>query len=221
MYASKCPRESILCNPVRCCWTKQGPMMLKNGLNNLQKDKSPHPHLFPQSISRVCVFTRWGNNKHLLRQLPRRDCWSSSHLFTHLISLKVDCVHHVTNPYNTRGDNIQLLLHHLSRSDYWSNRHFFTQLILLKADCRDRFNNLYYRRWGNKKFSLRQLPRSGCLSSSYLLPISILFKVYCVHRINNLYNTRWGNKMFSLRQLPRSGWSFGRAGLGAKATYPA
>ena len=23
------------------------------------------------------------------------------------------------------------------------------------------------------------------------------------------------------RQLPRSGWSFGRAGLGAKATYPA
>ena len=29
----------------------------------------------------------------------------------------------------------------------------------------------------------------------------------------------WGERN-SLCQLPRSGWSFGRAGLGAKATYP-
>ena len=27
-------------------------------------------------------------------------------------------------------------------------------------------------------------------------------------------------QLVALRQLPRSGWSFGRAGLGAKATYP-
>ena len=28
-------------------------------------------------------------------------------------------------------------------------------------------------------------------------------------------------KLMALSYLPRSGWSFGRAGLGAKATYPA
>jgi len=32
---------------------------------------------------------------------------------------------------------------------------------------------------------------------------------------------RWGNNKHLLQQLPRSGWSVGRAGLGAKATYPA
>ena len=29
------------------------------------------------------------------------------------------------------------------------------------------------------------------------------------------------NETLALHHLPRSGWSFGRAGLGAKATYPA
>ena len=29
------------------------------------------------------------------------------------------------------------------------------------------------------------------------------------------------NETQTIRHLPRSGWSFGRAGLGAKATYPA
>ena len=33
--------------------------------------------------------------------------------------------------------------------------------------------------------------------------------------------TRIEGKRNSLCQLPRSGWSFGRAGLGATATYPA
>ena len=33
---------------------------------------------------------------------------------------------------------------------------------------------------------------------------------YAIQRYNNVL----------LYQLPRSGWSFGRAGMGAKATYP-
>ena len=44
---------------------------------------------------------------------------------------------------------------------------------------------------------------------------------YCKHRINNLIQYALGNNKHLLCQLPRSGWSVGRAGLGAKATYPA
>ena len=69
--------------------------------------------------------------------------------------------------------------------------------------------------------ALCKLPRSDCLSSSYFFTHPISFKVYCRHHINNLYNTREGNNKYLLHQLPRSGWSFGRAGLGVKATYPA
>jgi len=68
--------------------------------------------------------------------------------------------------------------------------------------------------------ALFKLPRSGCWSTSHFFTHLILLKADCLHRINNLYNTRWGNIKLLLRQLPRSGWSFGRAGLGAKATYP-
>ena len=69
--------------------------------------------------------------------------------------------------------------------------------------------------------ALFKLPRSGCWSTSHFFTHLILLKADCLHRINNLYNTRWGNIKLLLRQLPRSGWSVGRAGLGAKATYPA
>ena len=47
--------------------------------------------------------------------------------------------------------------------------------------------------------ALRQLPRSGWCDQ-------------CEGGVN---------KTLALHHLPRSGWSFGRAGLGAKATYPA
>ena len=109
----------------------------------------------------------------------------------------------------------------LPRSDYWSSSHLFTHLTLFKVYCRHRFNNLYNMRWGNKKLSLCQLPRSDYWRSSHLFTNLTLFKVDCRHHFNNLYNRRWGNKKLSFRQLPRSGWSFGRAGLGARATYPA
>ena len=69
--------------------------------------------------------------------------------------------------------------------------------------------------------ALCKLPRCGCLSSSHFFTHLTLFKVDFVNRINNLYNTRWRNNKHLLLQLSRSGWSFGRAGLGAKATYPA
>ena len=69
--------------------------------------------------------------------------------------------------------------------------------------------------------ALCKLPRSGCWSSSHFFTHLTLFKVDCVHRINNLYNTRWRYIKLLLYQLPCSGWSVGRAGLGARATYPA
>ena len=46
--------------------------------------------------------------------------------------------------------------------------------------------------------------------------------------LRHLQRSCWYNRCgggvkqtLALRHLPRSGWSFGRAGLGAKATYPA
>ena len=53
--------------------------------------------------------TRWGNNKHLLYQLPRSDYLSTSYFFTHLILLKADCVHRINNLYNTRWGNNKCL----------------------------------------------------------------------------------------------------------------
>ena len=111
-----------------------------------------------------------------LCKLPRCDCLSSSYFFTHPISFKVYCRHHINNLIQYALGNNKHLLHQLPRNDNRCSSHFFTHLILLKADC--------------------------------------------VHHINNLYNTHWGYIKLLLHHLPRSGWSVGRAGLGAKATYP-
>ena len=111
-----------------------------------------------------------------LCKLPRCDCLSSSYFFTHPISFKVYCRHHINNLYNMRWGTISICYINYCVTITGVVATFFTHLILLKADF--------------------------------------------VYRINNLYNTRWGYIKLLLYHLPRSGWSVGRAGLGAKATYP-
>ena len=41
-----------------------------------------------------------------LCKLPRSGYWNSSHFFTHLILLKVDCRHRISHLYNTRWGTI-------------------------------------------------------------------------------------------------------------------
>ena len=60
------------------------------------------------------------------------------------------------------------------------------------------------------------VPIGGWYCANYRVAVGVLDMSY----MPQLYlNVSISGKYFT--QLPRSGWSFGRAGLGAKATYPA
>ena len=65
-------------------------------------------------LSKTILVKKW-----LSRQLPRRDCWDSSHFFTQLISLKGDGIHRINILINTRWGNKKHLLCQLPRSG-WS-----------------------------------------------------------------------------------------------------
>ena len=83
-----------------------------------------------------------------LCQLPRCDYLSTCHFFTHPISFKAYCRHHINNLIQYALGNNKYSLRQLPRSDCLSSSYFFTHPILFKVYCRHRINNLYNTRWG-------------------------------------------------------------------------
>ena len=109
----------------------------------------PNPHIIGLfGMEHHAFDTKQRYKEKPLCQLPRCDYLSTCHFFTHPISFKVYCVHHINNLIQYALGNNKYSLRQLPRSDCLSSSYFFTHPILFKVYCRHRINNLYNTRWG-------------------------------------------------------------------------